>query len=140
MISPSALDTLQKYGIHPSIQRMAIMDYLLKHHTHPTVDEVYVDLSKTIPTLSKTTVYNTLRLFSEYGAAQMLTIDERKVCFDGDVSPHAHFLCKHCGKVFDMPLPLKGEEIIPSSMDFKIEEAHFYYKGMCGACKAESDL
>lgn len=43
--------------------------YLLKNHTHPTVDEVYVALCKVIPTLSKTTVYNTLRLFSEHGAA-----------------------------------------------------------------------
>ena len=79
MVNKEALDTLQNYGIHPSVQRIAIMDYLLKNHTHPTVDEVYVALCKVIPTLSKTTVYNTLRLFSEHGAALMLTIDEKKV-------------------------------------------------------------
>ena len=73
MVNKEALDTLQNYGIHPSVQRIAIMDYLLKNHTHPTVDEVYVALCKVIPTLSKTTVYNTLRLFSEHGAALMLT-------------------------------------------------------------------
>lgn len=100
----NALNTLLEYGIHPSVQRIAIMDYLQKHHTHPTVDEVYVALHKEIPTLSKTTVYNTLKLFAEQGAAQMLTIDERKVCFDGVVTPHVHFLCKTCGKVFDFPL------------------------------------
>ena len=82
-----AIKILQHYGIHPSVQRIAIMDYLLKHRTHPTVDEVYVALYKDIPTLSKTTVYNTLRLFSEQGAALMLTIDERKICFDGDITP-----------------------------------------------------
>ena len=41
MVNKEALDTLQNYGIHPSVQRIAIMDYLLKNHTHPTVDEVY---------------------------------------------------------------------------------------------------
>ena len=56
MVNKEALDTLQNYGIHPSVQRIAIMDYLLKNHTHPTVDEVYVALCKVIPTLSKTTV------------------------------------------------------------------------------------
>ena len=78
MVNTAAINTLLNYGIHPSIQRIAIMDYLLKHHIHPTVDEVYTALSDEIPTLSKTTVYNTLRLFSEHGAAKMLTIDERK--------------------------------------------------------------
>lgn len=33
----------------------------------------------------------------------MLTIDEKNACFDGDTSLHAHFLCKKCGKIFDLP-------------------------------------
>ena len=48
MVNKEALDTLQNYGIHPSVQRIAIMDYLLKNHTHPTVDEVYVALCKAV--------------------------------------------------------------------------------------------
>ena len=82
------------YNIKPSVQRIAVMDYLLKHRTHPSVEEIYSALSGDMPTLSKTTVYNTLKLFAEQGAAQMLTIDEKNVCFDGDTSLHAHFLCK----------------------------------------------
>lgn len=136
MTTNNALNTLLDYGIHPSVQRIAIMDYLLKHHTHPTVDEVYVALHKEIPTLSKTTVYNTLRLFSEHGAAQMLTIDERKVCFDGDVTPHAHFMCKKCGRLFDVRMDsalLQG--IRPADAEgFEIDEAHVYFKGTCQDC------
>lgn len=71
---------LLSYNIKPSVQRIAIMDYLLKHHTHPCIDEIYLALCKDIPTLSKTTVYNTLKLFIEHGAARMLTIDERNAC------------------------------------------------------------
>ena len=66
---------LQSFGIKPSVQRIAIMDYLLTHRTHPAIDEIYLALCEQIPTLSKTTVYNTLKLFVEHGAAQMLTID-----------------------------------------------------------------
>ena len=130
----NALNTLLEYGIHPSVQRIAIMDYLQKHHTHPTVDEVYVALHKEIPTLSKTTVYNTLKLFAEQGAAQMLTIDERKVCFDGVVTPHVHFLCKTCGKVFDFPLT--EEQMYVGCPE--ITEAHVYYKGYCSECKKKN--
>ena len=67
---------LQNHNIKPSVQRIAIMNYLIEHRTHPTVDEIYTALSPSIPTLSKTTVYNTLKLLSEQGAAQTLTIDE----------------------------------------------------------------
>ena len=56
---------------------------------------------------SKTTVYNTLKLFVEHGAALMLTIDEKNACFDSETSLHAHFLCKKCGKIYD--LPFSGE-------------------------------
>ena len=95
---------LISYNIKPSVQRIAIMDYLLKHKTHPCIDEIYMALCKEIPTLSKTTVYNTLKLFIEHGAARMLTIDERNACFDGDTSVHAHFQCKACGKIYDLPM------------------------------------
>ena len=82
---------LQNHNIKPSVQRIAIMNYLIEHRTHPTVDEIYTALSPSIPTLSKTTVYNTLKLLSEQGAAQTLTIDERNTCYDADTSPHGHF-------------------------------------------------
>ena len=51
--------------IKPSVQRLAVMTYLLEHRTHPTVDEIYSELQDKIPTLSKTTIYNTLKLFVE---------------------------------------------------------------------------
>ena len=69
-----------------------------------TVDEIFNDLSKSIPTLSKTTVYNTLKIFAEKGAILSLTIDEKMVRFDGYNQRHAHFRCLNCNKVFDIPL------------------------------------
>lgn len=61
-------DYLISYNIKPSVQRIAIMDYLLAHKTHPSIDEIYLALCKDIPTLSKTTVlmkerYHSVPLF-----------------------------------------------------------------------------
>ena len=126
---------LLSYNVKPSVQRIAIMDYLLKHKTHPSIDDIYLALSKSIPTLSKTTVYNTLKLLTENGAAQMLTIDERNACFDGDITPHAHFQCKACGKifdVFDMPENQSTESL--KSEGFCIDETQVYYIGLCPSC------
>ncbi len=129
-------DNLLKYNIKPSVQRMAIMEYLMKHFTHPSVDEIYTALSSRFPTLSRTTVYNTLKLFVENGAVQMLTIDEKMTCFDGDLSTHAHFLCKQCGVIYDFPLSDSVKDIIgtTASEGHSITEAHQYYKGVCRKC------
>lgn len=126
-------------NIKPSVQRIAIMDYLLKHKTHPSIDEIYLALCKDIPTLSKTTVYNTLKLFVEHGAAKQLTIDERNTCFDGDLSLHAHFQCKSCGKIYDVPLSTETNETEKlTKSGFEVEEVHHYYKGICPHCCEKS--
>ena len=111
------------------------MQYILEHRVHPTIEDVYNGLIANFPTLSRTTVYNTLRMFSEHSAAQMITIDEHRVCYDGDIHPHPHFICRKCGHVFDlmslsMPvLPTKKE-----ADGFQIDEAQLYYKGLCPDC------
>jgi len=127
---------LASLNIKPSVQRIAIMDYLLTHRTHPSAEVVYGDMHDTMPTLSKTTVYNTLKLLAEHGAALMLTIDENKVSFDGDTSPHAHFLCSKCGKIYDLLIPKTIENGIQVEIDGHIiTETHYYYKGICKNCQ-----
>lgn len=130
-----AVKRLQQHNIKLSVQRIAIMNYLMGNKTHPTVDEIYTELSTSIPTLSKTTVYNTLKLLSDHGAIQTLTIDERYTCYDADTEAHAHFLCKKCNKVYDIACDKKAEVI--KAEDFKgylVEETHYYFKGICPNC------
>lgn len=137
METRDSLKYLTAHGIKPSVQRLAVMGYLLEHHTHPTVEEIYTALIKEIPTLSKATVYNTLRLLVEKGAANQLTIDEHNACYDGHLEPHAHFLCKRCGRVFDLPLKqpqLTKETNIPAN--FSVDDASLYFRGTCPDCQA----
>ena len=128
-------DYLTSYGIKPSMQRIAVMDFLLKHMTHPSADEIYSALMKEMPTLSRTTVYNTLKILVEYGAVNQLTIDDRSSNFDADMHPHAHFLCTECGKVYDVPLrveDLGNEAMIPEG--FRMDKSSLYYRGICKDC------
>lgn len=125
---------LAKYSIKPSIQRTMVMDYLLNNRTHPTVDEIYSALSPSMPTLSKTTVYNTLNLFVERGAVRSLVIDEKNARYDVDISLHAHFICKKCGKVYDI-FNLKKELFeVPEIQNLEIQSVEISYKGICEKC------
>lgn len=137
----NAVERLSDYGIKPSVQRIAIMEYLMTHRTHPTADEVYMALCYSIPTLSKTTVYNTLKLFVDQQAALMLTIDDKLVRFDGDTSLHSHFLCRRCGRVHDLPYSGKKREARELQIEgHAVEEIHHYYKGICRECKEKENL
>lgn len=137
MDNNESFSRLTEHGIKPSLQRMAVMDYLMTHRTHPTVDEIYTALHPSMPTLSKTTVYNTLKLLTDKGAALQLTIDERNCCYDADTTPHAHFLCTRCGRVYDLDLQSKRlmrAAILPAG--FIPEEVQLYYRGCCAQCAA----
>lgn len=132
---------LAGYGIHPSQQRLAIMNYLMNHRTHPTAEEIFTSLNNSMPTLSKTTIYNTLRLFAEKGAVQMVTVDEKNAHYDADCTPHAHFFCLRCNTIYDIPLPDHIEDAHeffgnnPHLKDFTIQDTQIFYKGTCPLCK-----
>ena len=112
---------LLKYNIKPSLQRMAIMDYLMAHRVHPTADEIYNALYPTMPTLSKTTIYNTMKLFTEQGAVKVL----------------AHFMCLGCGCVYDLPVENQDAIQLEGVGELIITEIHLYYKGYCKKCAEE---
>ncbi len=133
-ISPQT--TLTAHGIKPSVQRMAVMGYLLENRTHPTVDEIYNALVGSMPTLSKARVYNTLKLLVEKGAALQVNIDGRGACYDGYTDPHAHFLCRCCGKVFDFILKRpRLERLTEAPEDFSIDTAALHFQGTCPDCR-----
>lgn len=109
------------------------MAYLDEHRVHPTVDKIYADLVKEMPTLSKTTVYNTLKSLAEAGLIANLTISGHEARFDYNVDPHAHFMCKKCGRVIDIErkrIRRRKKEVQGN----KVEEIHVYYKGICKKC------
>ena len=126
---------LESHGIRPSQQRIAVMHYLLTHRTHPSVDEIYEGLKGEYSTLSKTTVYNTLKALSESGAVLTLNIAGTMANYDGYVSPHAHVLCTKCNKIYDVELAhteMLGKKLPEGA---KIDDIQLYYKGICGRCR-----
>jgi Fe2+ or Zn2+ uptake regulation protein len=124
---------LTEVGINPSYQRLRILKYLLNNLCHPTVDMIYNELVKDIPTLSKTTIYNTLNLFQKRGIILGLTIDENEIRYESNIIPHAHFKCEKCGEILDVDIcyPILNRGFVKNH---KIHEGHLYLKGVCKNC------
>ena len=124
---------LEEKNIRPSVQRMAIYNFLAENPVHPTVDTIYTALSPQMPTLSRTTVYNTLRQFSECGLVQTITIEDGELRYDADTSNHLHFKCIKCGKIYDIFKPV---ELPPQFLQdgFKAEKIQTNIWGICKDC------
>lgn len=136
MVSRAELkEELVRAGIRPSVQRLAIFEYVRNSCQHPTAEVVYDALRDELGSLSLTTVYNTLKLFVDAGLAMMLTIDDTFRCFDGDCSSHAHFRCNGCGKIIDLKIKREFLSMVEGAENLEVADAQLYLKGICPDCK-----
>ena len=125
-------------GIRPSVQRLAIFEYVRKSCQHPTAEVVYDALKDELGSLSLTTVYNTLKLFVDAGLIMMLTIDDTFRCFDGNCCAHAHFRCNNCGKIVDLEMKKEFLSLVEGLGGYEIADAQLYLKGLCPDCKKKN--
>lgn len=97
------------------------------------MDMIYKALSPRIPTLSKTTVYNTLKTFVNNKVARVVIIEENESRYDATTAVHGHFKCVKCQKVYDLDIDESKIEIPELSMH-EVHEHHFDFKGICNNC------
>lgn len=122
-------------SLRPSMQRLAVLGDLCHHYDHPTVDTIYSRLHPQMPTLSKTTVYNTLRILCEAGLVRSLNIEYANQRFDGHLEPHDHFICTGCGQVYDLPHNRAGRLPDFGDMGLHVEREEISYYGLCRECQ-----
>jgi Fur family transcriptional regulator, iron response regulator len=96
-------EKLEQAGIQASAQRVAVADYVLNTHEHPSADLVWKRVKEKFPWISRATVYNTLNLFVEKKLLQRLNIAEDSVVFDPIVENHHHFIDETTGQIHDVP-------------------------------------
>ena len=126
-------EILLENEVKPSLHRINVLKYIVENKNHPSVDVIYKSLVNTIPTLSKTTVYNTLKLLTEKMVISTLHIDETELRYDFMIKPHAHLTCIKCHNIFDVEFSsdyfskksIAGHEVL---------EAQINLKGICSNC------
>ena len=128
---------LRRLGLSPSPQRLAIYDFLKNNAIHPTVDTIYQAVLENLPTISRTTVYNTVKRLADIGAIQEVIIEDGELRFDANVNSHGHFKCMKCGEVYDL-FPPAGcpavEKIHGLPEGFSITQIHLCCRGTCAKC------
>lgn len=130
---------LEMKGVRPSFQRLRILEILAGTTSHPSVDDIYQELLHEIPTLSRTTVYNTLNLMVEKKIVLALSMSDAGMRYDFNTNPHTHFFCNSCSRVIDLETELP-ESLLQESVDgHHIEDIHIYLSGLCKYCLTHSE-
>lgn len=124
---------MHQRGIRPSAQRIAVLSYVANTRRHPTADEIYTGISPLYPSLSRTTVYNSLHVLVDAGLLRELDIDSGNCRYDFALQPdHSHFTCRKCGRIMDMELPEHIDRI--SAPGYEIDSIDVILRGICPDC------
>lgn len=128
------LNELKLKKIRLSHQRLKVLEFLAKNYIHPTADQIYNGLHDEVPTLSKTTVYNTLNSLVETGLVRVINIEDNEARYDIVTENHGHFKCGKCGKIFDFDIDIDSFKS-HGLTNFKIMDKNIYFKGICPQCQ-----
>lgn len=120
-------------------QRLAILQYLEGNKEHPSAEEIYHHLKRQYPSLSLTTVYNTLEKLVSEGLVQEIMIDNERRRFDPNPVPHQHFFCLACRRVFDLQPPLPVPSLPREVEGFWVTKWEINLYGFCAACRLKEE-
>lgn len=116
-------------------QRVIILNYLRSVTTHPSVEEIYLNVREKLPTMSLGTVYKNLKKLKEKGEVQEISCEVSH--YDGDIFSHSHFICQKCNKISDIFDVCRRCSILKRKKikvgEIKSYQIHFY--GICKNCK-----
>ncbi|MCY0849494.1 Fur family transcriptional regulator [Sulfuracidifex metallicus] len=99
-MSEAIANELRKRGLKVTPQRLAIMRIVQKQG-HYNGEQIYEELKKTEPSISLSTVYNTLEALREAGLVNSFEINGMK-WYEARVEPHANVYCVDKNEIIDM--------------------------------------
>ena len=119
-------------------KRDAILECLRGTAIHPSAEWIYAQLKAEIPNLSLGTVYRNLNYFKEIGEAISVGTVKGIERFDGNTTPHVHFICTECGAVIDL-MNIAVPEELRSAAEYDCGGAvcscQLTFTGICSECK-----
>ena len=125
-------------GLRLTPQRDVLLRVLSETRGHPTADDLVKKVRQVLPTVSHATVYRNVQELVRAGLIGTLERSGAATQFEINPDHHHHFMCRHCGQVWDVYLdqvavtvdrqrsPLNG---------FRIDRRDVQLHGLCARCR-----
>lgn len=128
---------LREKGLKLTPQRRLIIELLSRDRTHPTVDDVYRQVTVTMPEVSRTTVYNTIREMTTLGeVVEVQDLGDGGIRYDTSAETHHHFFCLKCRSLLDVDIEMPSAVNFSDNLaGFEIVKEQMTLYGFCPACR-----
>ncbi len=114
MSRSDVLSMLKNHGVLPTPQRMEVAELLLDRPQHLSADQIIDRLRDAGSRVSKATVYNTLKLFSEKALVKECNVDPSRKFYDSAIHSHHHFYHVDTGELSDIPTDQVSIKSLPN--------------------------
>lgn len=129
---------LKKVGLKHTEQRDTILRTFLETRDHLSTDELHRLVKKKDPRIGFTTVYRTLKLFSECGLASEVAFHDGVARYEHQYNRrnHHHMVCTSCGSSveFFSPEIEKIEQEVGQKHRYLTTRHSFQIYGLCEEC------
>ena len=120
-----------------TIQCSMVLEAVNKLKCHATAVEVYDEVVRVCPHISRATVYRNLNRLSQSGKIRKIEIPGAADRFDHRCQEHYHLLCETCGRVFDVDMDVFEDlyQKIRDTHGFEFTGCDIMFRGICPECK-----
>ncbi|HEX5910533.1 MAG TPA: transcriptional repressor [Thermoleophilaceae bacterium] len=124
---------LREHGLRVTPQRRAILESFGDGPAeHLSADEVHSRAAAVLPEIGRGTVYAALAELTEVGVLSARGVPE-PVRYETNTTPHQHFRCRLCLRLFDVDLP-EPDAAPLATAGFSVERIVVTAEGVCADC------
>ena len=137
---PHRVERLHQAGLKATGPRLLILEAIEHNCNHPTAEHIHETLRQDHPSLSLSTVYQTLDAFIRNGLCRRVSSAGDRMRVDGTPQDHDHAVCGKCGEIFDIerthfPLPTPPSQL-PNGLT--VTGLRLEYEVICESCREAS--
>ena len=120
-----------------TLQRQFILEILTNSRTHPSIEEIYIEIQKKYPSISKTTIYRNLRQLTKDGVIGKVLLQDGLERYDTRTEQHYHYKCENCDRIYDIDIPyLKNiDKEVQKKYGLNVDKHDIIFIGLCSKCK-----
>jgi len=108
---------------------------------HPSVEQIYEEVRRQHPMISRATIYKTVETLKEMAQVLELEFSGASNRYDGRrAEPHPHLVCRGCGSIRDLELPALMREAtqMAEKTGYALLGHRLEFYGLCPACRKAS--
>ena len=126
---------LKENSIKVTPQRLTILN-LLEQYGHLSIKELFSKIRPNFPSISLATIYKNINFLMEKSLLKEVKLSDLEARYEITKAPHAHLLCKKCGKIQDVAFDIDSMvKEFEKNCDFVIESNSIELAGICKDCQ-----